>query len=342
MPSSIRRALSSFGSLALLIFMAAALVGWQAAPPPQPATPAATADAAMTAYPNAALLVDSDWVAAHSDDAAVRVIDMRAPAAYKTGHIPGAVNLPVAAIISTVNGVPFEFDVSKVQPALERIGLTPEMTAVIYDDLGMMNSARLFWTLDYLGHKDSRILNGGWDAWNAARQPVSTETPNVTPSSYPVQLQPDKLVSAEQVLDRLDDPKTIIVDARGAGEYSGAVRLAAHGGHIPGALLFTWSDALDGEMVSTTQPDWAAHLQDADVESFKPAAEIHVLLDRLGITPDKQVITYCQTFWRGAHVYFLLRLMGFTQVAGYDGSWVEWGNRADLPYMAGMQPYSAS
>lgn len=340
MTSPTLRRFSFYHCLALLIVSVVVLVGWQSAPTPEPATPAATAE--MTTYPNADLLVDPTWVAAHVDDSTVRLIDMREPTAYNAGHIPGAVNLPIEAIISTVNGVPFEFDVNKVKPALEGIGLSPEMTAVIYDDLGMMNSARLFWTLDYVGHIDARILNGGWNAWNAENRPVTTVKPDVRRSNYSVRLESGRLVTAEQVLERLDDPKTVIVDARGSEEYSGAVRLAAHAGHIPGAVLFAWFDALDGELVSTTKPDWAAHLQDADVESFKPASEIHAMLDKLGITPDKQIITYCQTFWRGAHVYFLLRLMGFRHVEGYDGSWVEWGNRADLPFMTGMQPYTAS
>lgn len=336
MPLSLSRLASTSLRLAALAAAVVALAGWQSTPD---VTPAATA---QESYPNAQLLVDPAWVAAHSDDPAVRIIDMREPAAYKAGHIPGAVNLPIEAIIGTVNGVPFEFDVKKVQPALDAIGLTPEMTAVIVDDLGMMNSARLFWTLDYVGHDDSRILDGGWNAWNAEQRPVSTVAAQVTPSQYPIHLDGTRLVTAMQVRDRLDDLSTVIVDARGKDEYSGAVRLAAHGGHIPGAVLFAWSDALDGELVSTTRSDWAAHLQDPDVERFRPVSEIRAMLDGLGITPDRHVITYCQTFWRGAHVYFLLRLMGFDHVAGYDGSWVEWGNRADMPFMTGSQPYRAA
>lgn len=245
-------------------------------------------------YPNDHLLVSAGWLADRLEEPDIRIVDLRPMEDYQDGHIPGAVHVAISDITETVDGVPFEVDLDEVSQTLDRIGLTSSMTVVIYDNLGMMSSARFFWTLEYLGHPDARILHGGWNQWQAGGHPADQHTPSITPTNYPLNPDSSRLVTADQVLADLDHPDVAILDARSPQEYSGEIVYAEQGGHIPGAVNLPWRTALTGgDTVSTTDDAWQQELRDPDVEHFKPPEEISAILPEL--SHDQRIITYCQT-----------------------------------------------
>ena len=115
-------------------------------------------------------------------------------------------------------------------------------------------------------------------------------------------------------------PDVAVLDTRTDGEYCGTTVRAKRGGAIPGAVHIEWTRNL------------------AEDGAFKPAVELRQIYESAGVTPDKEVISYCQGGYRAAHSYLALRLLGYTRVRNYIGSWKEWGDREDLPIEIPSQP----
>lgn len=261
------------------------------------------------------LLVDAAWLNARLGDRQIRIVDMvTEPEAYQKEHVPGAVYLHVNDSRIGVPAGGFRLpNAEEGAKLLGSLGVTPESQLVIYDDTGGLHASRLFFTLDVFGHRKAAILNGGIQAWKRAGFALSKEIPKVTPTTYNPTVHPERVASAEWVRDRLKDPKVALVDARTPAEFEGKDVRAKRGGRIPGAVNLEWRQNL--------RPDW----------TFKPLEELRAMYVAKGATPDKTVVTYCQTHHRASHSYFVLRLLGYPNLVGYDRSWVEWGNRDDLP-----------
>ncbi len=239
------------------------------------------------------------------------VVDCRRLQAYEGGHIPGAVKLDIYEHHwpdTTPRGV--KLFVWQMRETLRRIGVTSGKRVIAYDEDSGMLSARLVWTLDWLGHPDAAMLDGGIKAWAAAGGAVVREATWPRRSAWNPKPDASRMIRADQLKRGLK--KLTVVDTRSPEEYSGELIRAARGGTIPGAIPLHYVDNLrDGK--------------------FKPVAELRAMYAAVGVRPEADVVPLCNGGYRSAHTYVALKLCGFPRVRNYYAAWQEWGNRPDLP-----------
>lgn len=263
------------------------------------------------------LLLEPEQLEKHLANSALLIMDVRNIDSYAEGHIPGAINVNYASLIR-VNPPAMGLlpDEARLSAIFSGLGLTPNHHVVAYDDEGGGRASRLLWTLDVLGHQHFSLLNGGIQAWIAENRPLDQQVVNPKPSQYRAVIDRSKAIADKDfILSHLEQAEFALLDTRSPGEYHGMDRRAARGGHIPGAVNMNWIDAMDRER----------NLR------LKPADTLRRMLEAIGVTPDKEVVVYCQTHHRSAHTYMVLKHLGYPRVRGYPGAWSEWGNDPMLP-----------
>ena len=287
------------------------------------ATPAAAAAAAATPRPDQlpqALpgLVEPDWLARHLGQPWLKVIDLRGQPEYNSGHIPGAVLMSVEGFRGLVNGVP-----SMLLPApmlagqFSLLGLHPTDLVVFVTGEKLYDGTLVGMACERLGHTRYAVLQGGMPGWLAAKRPVDTLLPAVTPSRYPENSTDNFTVDYRRVLSAMQDKKTVIIDVRPADFYTGKKSDEARAGHIPGAVNRPFSE----DVVKTGQ----------DVR-FKPVSELAGAYEKIIPTRETPVIVHCRTGHQASQTFFVLkRLLGYKNVYYYDAGWTEWAARPELP-----------
>jgi thiosulfate/3-mercaptopyruvate sulfurtransferase len=276
-------------------------------------------------YAHPEVLISTDEVARRLHDGAFKLIEVNVDtAAYDEGHIPGA----VAWNWTTQLGDPVRRDIPDSDTfarLMSGSGVGNDDTVVLYGDNNNWFAAFAYWLLQLYGHPRARLMNGGRKKWLAEGRPMTKEVPSVSPQHYRVgAIRPELRALQPDVRERLAavrDGKAGLVDVRSPAEFSGEIlsppglsETAQRGGHVPGAANIPWGQAVEED------------------GTFKDAATLRALYAGKGITPDKQIITYCRIGERSSHSWFALHeLLGYPDVRNYDGSWTEWGSMIGVP-----------
>jgi thiosulfate/3-mercaptopyruvate sulfurtransferase len=270
------------------------------------------AEAKKPAYARPDLLMEPTELAKPETAKKFVILDARGNASYQSGHIPGAVHVDAGRWASAF-GV--GDDRSGWSKRIGSLGLDTDTPVVVYDASRNKDAARIWWILRYWGVKDVRLLNGGWDGWQAAGGKIESTENAPRPRKADLAPASHRIAMRSQLERSLKDGKAgQIVDARSKMEFCGEALTAKRNGAIPGAKHLEWSTTLDPK-----------------TGRFKSPAELTNLLKDAGIDPIKPTTTYCQSGGRASVMAFVLELMGGKPARNYYRSWAEWGNAADTP-----------
>jgi thiosulfate/3-mercaptopyruvate sulfurtransferase len=266
-------------------------------------------------------LVSTDQLAEwQKERRVVNLVDVRSEVfTYLKGHLPGAVYLNPETLRASEGGIPAQLLSGRSYSELfSRLGLSFGEPVVIYSagETRNIDATFLAWLLAGFGHGRVYLLNGGYFKWQLEQRPIARQYPRISAVEFPASFRPER-ASLEEVRHAVSRGEATLVDARPPEQYAGEAGAQMRRGHIPGAVNHYWRDDLTLEGFGHV---WRA------------ASDLRAAYVAQGITPDGNIIVYCNSASEASHVHFTLRyLLGYPRVRIYVGSWTEWAERVELP-----------
>ncbi len=278
-------------------------------------------------HPNAHLLISCKHLKEHLEDDDLVIIDCHWDMnAYLRGHIPGAIARPGHPYVKGAS----EGEASRYLPDEEgyvammaALGITNDKQVVLYDEWDNHFATRLWWVMDFYGHPNVQLLNGGWQAWVTQGGPISLTPHEATPAIPAIVPRPNprRQATMDEIMQHLSDESWQVLDVRSDSEYDGSDVQNARGGHIPGALHLEWKRMLQPSDLPPTR-------------EFGSVAHMTQLLEAAGVDRNKTIVSHCQSGIRGSFMVFCLVLLGYEKVKLYDASMAEWANREETPLVS--------
>ncbi len=271
------------------------------------------------------LFVSPDWLARHLNEPDLRIFDAswhmptagRDPKAeFLAGHIPGAVFFDIDAVADHTTDLPHMLPTPDAfAAAAGALGLGDGMRVIVYDSVGLFSAPRLWWTLKVFGVENVAVLAGGLPAWIAAGRTVETGPAHPAPASFMPHYNAALVADAGQVLAALANDTAQVLDARSAERFAGGApepRPGLRSGHMPGARNLPFQNVIENGRL-------------------KDRAGLEAAFAAAGVDLDQKVIASCGSGLTACILSLAHAAAGRGAATVYDGSWSEWGGRADLP-----------
>ena len=275
-------------------------------------------------------LVTTEWLYEHLQDDNLRIVDIRGhvlpasephphyfshKAEYDESHIPNALFVDWVTDLTnpdSPNGTQIATPDAFAQ-LMGKLGIDENTFVVVYDDANGMFSARLWWGLNYYGHENVAVLNGGWQKWTSEERPISSDSPTISPTTFITKPNTAIRTTIDQVEASLNGSIQLI-DVRSPMEFAGEASRAKRMGHIPGAINLPRKSLL------------------AESGELLPLDALKDKIEAAGIKADGDpIVTYCNGGVSAPYGMLALKVAGYEHVSMYDGSWKEWGNDESKP-----------